>query len=158
MSRDQRRSSETEANSGLVDNLSAWELASCSYRWYINAARRSRRMARTGELVAIIGSSSVAVVVAIWPNAHFAPALLGLLVATAAGANNVFHWRENYLRYSVAREALNRQMRLYRASLTPYDNESTRDGILVQEVSAIEETEMAGWVQIASTPTTTPPP
>jgi hypothetical protein len=62
----------------------------------------------------------------------------------------VFHWQDNYLRFSQAREAVEAERRLYNTGAKPYEDQATRDQILVEAVSRIEQTEMGNWLKIAA--------
>jgi hypothetical protein len=78
------------------------------------------------------------------------PGDLGAIVVVLTGLRSVFHWQENYLRFSSAREAVNAELRLYNVGAEPYDTGSSRDQVLVKAVSRIEQNEMSTWVQIAT--------
>jgi hypothetical protein len=62
----------------------------------------------------------------------------------------VFHWQDNYLRFSGAREAVEAQRRLYYTGAEPYDNVATRDQVLAASISRIEQEEMGGWIKVAA--------
>jgi hypothetical protein len=66
------------------------------------------------------------------------------------GVRSTFHWQENYLRYSAAREAVEAQRRLYHIRPLPYDGPATRDQLLVSSVTKIEQDEMVTWMTIAA--------
>lgn len=78
------------------------------------------------------------------------PAILGGVVVVLTGLRSVFHWQDNYLRFSGAREAVEAERRLYNTGAQPYVDPVTRDQILAAAVSRIEQDEMAGWVKVAS--------
>jgi hypothetical protein len=78
------------------------------------------------------------------------PAVLGGLVVVITGLRSTFHWQDDYLRFSQAREAVEAERRLYLTGSRPYDDESTRDRNLAASVSRIEQREMGTWVQLAS--------
>lgn len=78
------------------------------------------------------------------------PAVLGALIVVLAGLRSVFHWQENYLRYSGAREAIEAQRRLYLTEATPYADPATRDQELADAITRIEQEEMAGWIKVAA--------
>ena len=99
---------------------------------------------RDGVLVVSAAIPASAVLV---PNDSTVAALLGAVVVILAGLRAVFHWQDNYLRFSGAREAVEAERRLYHTSAVPYEDAATRDQILAAAVSKIEQEEMAGWVK-----------
>ena len=78
------------------------------------------------------------------------PAILGAVVVILSGLRSVFHWQDNYLRFSGAREAVEAERRLYETGAVPYADETSKDQILAAAVSRIEREEMAGWVKVAA--------
>ena len=140
--------SRVESNLGAPPDAGAYEIAEGSYRWYASAAVRSRRRARSAEVAVLVGSASIAVSVALWPDADYLPTLLGLAVTLATGAGSIFRWRDNYVRFSTAREAINRELRLYRFGGGGYDDDATKDRLLMSALSTIESAEMNGWLQV----------
>jgi hypothetical protein len=78
------------------------------------------------------------------------PAILGAIVVVLSGLRAVFHWHDNYLRFSRAREAVESERRLYHTSAKPYDDPATRDQVLVGAISKIEQAEMGGWQKVAA--------
>jgi hypothetical protein len=126
-------------------------LAMDSYAWYGSHAIRARRVFKSVEVAVVALSVSIPAVIAIWPDALIAAALLGAAVALLTGLRSIFHWQDNYLRFSEAREAVNRELRLYEIGAPPYDDARVADTNLVEAVSAIEQSEMGGWLRIAAT-------
>lgn len=139
---------------GTSDNTSsasyALSLANESYEWYKTAAIRSRKAYRLSEAALLIISAAVPVSAAISPHSATVPAILGGIVVVLSGLQVVFHWHDNYLRFSTAREAIEFERRLYHTGVKPYENSSTRDQNLVASVSRVEREEMARWTRIAS--------
>jgi hypothetical protein len=126
------------------------KVADDSYEWYKSRAiicRRSYRIAATGILLM---SAAIPASVAISPTMTSITALLGASVAVVSGLDSIFHWQDNYLRYSLAREAVDAQCRLYKTQQGAYSDEAYRDEVLVREVTRIEQAEMGAWLRIAS--------
>jgi hypothetical protein len=128
----------------------ALNLADDSYEWYKTAAIRSRKVYRLSETALLVISASIPVVAAIKPHSAIVPAILGAIVVVLSGMRGLFHWHDNYLRFSAARESVESERRLYYTGAKPYDDPSTRDQNLAASVSLIERTEMASWTKIAS--------
>lgn len=78
------------------------------------------------------------------------PAVLGAGLVILTGLRNVYHWHDNYVRFSRAREAVNAEIRMYLTGSTPYDSPAKRDQILVAAVTRIEQQEMGQWVRAVS--------
>ena len=128
----------------------ARNVAQGSYDWYRSHAIRARQLYKGSEVAVIIASAAIPVFVAVLPATIWIPALLGGAVAATTGLRPVFHWHDNYLRFSEAREAVERERRLYRFGAEPYADPATRDQVLVKAVSAIEQSEMGGWLKVAA--------
>ena len=62
----------------------------------------------------------------------------------------MFHWQENYIRCNAARLGIGIERRKYRAGVTPYDDPATRDQLLTEAVSRIEQEETTDWAKIAA--------
>ena len=128
----------------------AMRLANDSYDWYKARAAHSRAAYKVSETALLIVSAAIPTNAAIFPDDVIVPALLGGVVVVLAGLRAVFHWQDNYLRFSAAREAIEAERRSYNTGAKPYDDRATRDQILAAAVSKIEHAEMAGWNKIAS--------
>jgi Protein of unknown function (DUF4231) len=128
----------------------AMTVANASYDWYRKAAIRSRKAFRTSETGLLITAAAIPTAAALQPHNAIMPALLGAVVVILSGMRAVFHWQENYLRFSRAREAVEAERRLYYTDAMPYDSASTRDQVLAASVSRIEQDEMGGWIKVAA--------
>lgn len=128
----------------------ALNLADASYNWYRGAAIRSRRLFRMSESGALVLAAAIPVAGAIYPGSAVVPAVLGAVVVVVSGLRAIFHWQDNYLRFSAAREAVEAERRFYRTGSGPYADPATRDAELAAAVTRIEQDEMSGWVKIAA--------
>ena len=124
-------------------------LAAASYDWYRSHAIRSRKAYKTLEVSALVVTAAIPVTAAIAPGNTTAAAILGAVAVVLSGFRSIFHWQENFIRYSEAREAIEAERRLYNTGAHPYGNKETRDQLLTEAVSRIEQDEMHGWVKIA---------
>jgi len=127
----------------------ALSLANDSYRWYRTAAIRSRRNHRITSIIVLVVAAAIPVSAAIWPKNSIISAILGAIVVVVSGLRSIFHWEENYLRFSGAREAVEAERRLYKTESSPYDNPDTREQLLAAKITSIEQQEMSGWIKIA---------
>ena len=123
--------------------------ADSSYEWYRSHAIRSRRLFRSTELSLLLVSASIPIASSIGPLRDTIPSLLGALVFTLVGLRSVFHWQENYLRFSQAREAVEAERRLFKTKSRPYDRDN-RGQVLVRAVTRIEQQEMGTWISTVS--------
>ncbi len=128
----------------------AMTIANGSYGWYRDAAIRSRRMYRVSETTVLIVSAAIPASAAIAPHNAITPAVLGALVVILSGLRAIFHWQDNYLRFSSAREAVEAERRSYNTGSAPYEDPATRDQVLAATISRIEQAEMGGWLKIAA--------
>jgi hypothetical protein len=128
----------------------AMTVANNSYDWYRTAAIRSRRYYRLSETAQLVVSASIAASAAITPGNSAVPAVLGAVVVVLSGLRTLFHWHDNYLRFSGAREAVEAERRLYFTCSKPYEDPATRDQLLAAAVSRIEQDEMSGWIKVAA--------
>ncbi|WP_406412840.1 DUF4231 domain-containing protein [Streptomyces sp. NBC_01614] len=128
----------------------AMRVANRSYDWYHNAAIRARRNFRLTETLLLLVSASIPVSAVISPGTAVVPAILGGVVVVITGLRSVFHWQDDYLRFSEAREAVEAERRLYYTGAEPYAAPDTRDQMLATNVTRIEQREMGTWIQLAS--------
>jgi hypothetical protein len=133
-----------------ADQEYAMSVATGSYDWYQVHAIGARRLYKLSESALLLLAAAIPVAAAIAPGNAVAPAVLGGMVVVLTGLRSVFHWQENYLRFSGAREAVEAQRRLYVTRSAPYDDPTTRDRTLVASVSRIEQEELGGWIKVAS--------
>ena len=128
----------------------ALQLASDSYNWYRTAAIRSRRMHRIVEFLIILASASIPIVALSVPDSSLLTAIFGGAIAVLAGLRAIFHWSENYVRFSTAREAVEAERRLYITKGAKYADPATRAYTLASAVTAIERGEIGRWVELVS--------
>lgn len=126
---------------GLADN---------SYEWYRRAAIKARRFYRLSETAQVVAASSIPVCAVLMPESAKISAILGALVALITGLRSIFHWHDDYLRFSEAREAIEAERRNYITHAEPYEDESTRERNLAVAVTRIEQREMDSWKRVAS--------
>ena len=143
--------SRTAASDGVSDQY-ATTVADMSHKWYMAAAIKSRRAYRVSEVSAIGIAAAIPVSVLLAPGNGIPAAILGALSAIIASLRPVFHWNENYTRFSRAREFVEAERRLYITQSPPYNDDQTRAGLLVRAVTQIEQSEMGQWLNIMRRP------
>lgn len=124
-------------------------LADASYEWYRSHAIRSRRLHRVVEIGVLVIGAAIPTAAVIAPDVTKLPAVLGALIIVCSGLRSIFHWQENFVRFSQAREAVEAERRSYRLRSAPYGDEATRDRELAAAITRIEQQEMRGWVDLA---------
>jgi hypothetical protein len=107
-----------------------------------------RRHQRLPTLVVV--GAAIPTSIVIFPDGNVIAAILGAVVVVISGLRGIFHWHDNYVRFSQAREAVEAERRLYITRAAPYDDDAARDQLLVAAVTKIEHEEMRGWVKVAS--------
>lgn len=127
----------------------AMSLANRSYDWYQGAAVRARRNFRLSETLLLLVSAAIPVSAVLWSKNPEIPAVLGGIVVVITGLRSVFHWQDDYLRFTEAREAVEAERRFYNTGTEPYADPRTRDQALAAAVTRIEHREMGTWVQLA---------
>jgi hypothetical protein len=128
----------------------ALTLANDSYEWYRTHAIRSRRAYKVSETAILLVSAAIPLTVAVAPHHTALPATLGAVAVVLSGLRSVFHWQDDYVRFSGAREAVEAERRRYRTGADPYGDPVTRERLLAAEVSRIEQGEMNGWIKVVS--------
>lgn len=136
-------------NDETVEDQYALELADSSYEWYSRAAKKARRYHRLTEVLQLVGSAVIPVSAVLLRENTAVPAVLGAVVVITTGLRSAFHWHDDYLRFSQAREAVEAERRLFRTGAAPYDDPARRNQVLAQTVTSIELKEMSSWLKIA---------
>lgn len=134
------------------EGLSAGRIAADSHDWYRTAAIRSRRWHRFSELLMILVSATIPLAAIVLPSLPIVPAILGSVLVVMGGAKALFNWQENYLRFSRSRELVSAEHRRYAFGVGSYSDPSTRDEVLLEAVTKIEQDEMVGWLQQVAKP------
>jgi hypothetical protein len=132
----------------------AFSLADSSYDWYRIHAIRSRKTHKLTELLVVVLSAAIPVSGLVANRNAIAPSAIGATVFILVGLRSTFHWHENYLRFSQAREAVEAERRRFLVDAQPYNDPAKRAELLVDRVTAIEQEEMGMWLKIASTKAT----
>jgi hypothetical protein len=125
-------------------------VADTAYAWFARATRRSRYLYRCSELLLVLLSAAVPLTVAVAPHRTGLTALFGSLAVVVTGLRAIFHWQDDYVRFSGTRGALEAERRLYHVGAAPYDDPATRDEELVRAVTRIEQDESGRWARLAA--------
>jgi Protein of unknown function (DUF4231) len=77
------------------------------------------------------------------------PGVLGAVVVALTGLRAIFHWRDNWMRFSLASNAIRAEVRLYELGADPYSDAASRDALLVRNINTVEHSETSGWMSLA---------
>lgn len=134
----------------VPESAYAIKLADDSYDWYLRAAIKARRYYRLSETLQLVISAAIPVAAVLSPGNATAPAVLGAVLVVLTGLRSVFHWHDDYLRFSSAREAVEAERRRYLTDAEPYRDPHTKDATLITAITRIERQEMDVWIKIAA--------
>lgn len=119
-----------------------------STRWYATHAWQARSWHYSVGLLLIVTGASISVVALAFPSQSVLVAALGATVAVFTGVRALFHWDENWYRFTGACQALKQERRKYIVRQAPYDNPATRHRELMNALNRIESTETQGWLDL----------
>lgn len=129
----------------------AESIADKSYGWYRDAAIRSRRTYKVAECALMIVTAGIPLSALTLPETPVVAAVLGSVALVIGGFRSVFHWQENYVRFSRAREMVEAERRRFHGRISPYDGEAEQNKQeLIRAVTQIEQEEMGQWIRIAT--------
>nr|WP_238350929.1 DUF4231 domain-containing protein [Kribbella shirazensis] len=126
------------------------KVADGSYKWYRSHAIRSRQSHKWTQVLLVLTSAAIPVSGLANRGGALLPSLIGAVVFILVGLRSTFHWHENYLRYSQAREAVEAERRSFHVGAPPYDDRAKRAQLLVAAVTRIEQEEMGTWLRTVS--------
>jgi hypothetical protein len=69
-------------------------------------------------------------------------------VVVLTGFRSVFHFYDNWTRFSGTCASIKAELRLYEAAVEPYDNPATRDEILLRKINSAEIAETSKWMTL----------
>lgn len=116
--------------------------------WYGTYAARSRDRYRILEIALLAVGASISVAALAWPGNGVPAAVLGGVVVILTGLRQIFHWQENYVRFTWAFQALNQERRRYDVGDPPYNDPFLRDRKLMEVINAVERQETEGWARL----------
>ncbi|MEV6276138.1 DUF4231 domain-containing protein [Nocardia sp. NPDC051832] len=121
-----------------------WARLNDQLTWYRNKSLRAQRSYKTTKVVQLLVGATVPVVAAI-----SAPALLtaslAAVVVVAEGAEQLFQWHANWMRYRATTESLKQQKHLFLAGTGPYAADDRRL-VLAERVERILSQETSAWL------------
>ena len=116
--------------------------------WYGTNAARARDRYRILEIALLIAGASISVAALAWPGNGVPAAVLGGIVVVLTGLRQVFHWQENYVRFTWACQTLKQERRRYDVGEPPYNDPALCDRKLMDVVNAVEAQETQGWAPL----------
>jgi hypothetical protein len=138
-----------------IHRAGAWrevqDLGKRSDWWYVDAAKRARRLYYTVETALLVTAAIIPAVASFTPD-HRLLAGLGVTVVIVTGLRQIFRWHENWMRFTEASVQLITERELYKAHAANYAPDD-RDVRLVRRVRQIEEEETRGWMTLRKSAT-----
>lgn len=125
-------------------------MSGCLIRWRAQKTGPAMRAHRASAVAVQSVAAAIPVAAVIEPHNSLIPAILGAVIIVLSGTRATFHWQENYLRFSRAREAIEAERRLYKIGGPPYSEMNTKDTILATRITKIERDEMSSWFDVAA--------
>ena len=116
--------------------------------WYGTHAARARDRYRILEIALLIVGASISVAALTWPGNGVPAAVLGGIVVVLTGLRQVFHWQENYVRFTRVWQTLKQERRRYDVGEPPYNDPALRDRKLMEVVNTVEAQETQGWAHL----------
>lgn len=126
------------------------------FQWYARQARKSRYRFQISEMILLAASAAVPVAGIMTPGDARPAAIIGAGVVVLTGFRSVFHFYDNWNRFAGACGAIKAELRLYEASVSPYDDSYARDEILLRKINSTELTETAQWMTMPGPGTSLP--
>jgi hypothetical protein len=124
------------------------------FRWYVRNAKASRFRFRISEMILLAATATVPVAGILAPGDARPAAIIGAAVLVLTGFRSLFHFHDNWTRFSGTCALINAELRLYEAAVAPYDVPATRDEILLRKINSAELTETARWMELPPPGTT----
>lgn len=121
--------------------------------WYARKAWQARQWHFAVGVLLILTGASVSVVALSLPDQGVLVAALGAAVVVLTGVRSLFHWQENWFRFTGACQALKQERRKYIVGDPPYEDPATRHRELVKVMNGIESKETQAWLQLVDTRT-----
>jgi hypothetical protein len=120
-----------------------------AYWYYSGNAKSARRRYTISEVLILLVSASVPILGILLPTNARPAAAVGAVVVALTGLRVVFHWHDNWTRFSLAANTLNNHIRLYLLGINPYA-EDDKDQKLIEKVNDVERRETRDWAGLSS--------
>jgi hypothetical protein len=127
-----------------------WQELDAHFRWYQQAARRTRIGYQSLRLLVLAVGATVTVLAAVRAPAAVTASLAAVIVV-AEGAQQLFQLHANWIRYRSCAETLRRHAFLYAAGAPPYSGPGRRDA-LAQVLLDVTNGETRQWAAHMSQP------
>ncbi|KAA8889401.1 DUF4231 domain-containing protein [Nocardia colli] len=133
-----------EVGGSVDENDPVWVRLNEQLRWYSTKGALAQRMYKRVKFGQIAVGAAVPVVAALSAPAGVT-ASIAALVVIAEGAQQLFQWHTNWLRYRGTAEALKREKYLFLANTGPYLS-TDRRATLIERVESVLGNENTGWL------------
>jgi hypothetical protein len=116
-------------------------------RWYERRSAAAKRLYQVLKLAQIVIAAAIPIVVAAGGDEVIA-AILGGAVVVLEGAQQLFQFQQNWIRYRGTAEALRHEKFLYQAQAGAYAGAEAPVRRLAEAVEALVSTETASWATL----------
>ncbi|MGW4843157.1 DUF4231 domain-containing protein [Nocardia brasiliensis] len=120
-----------------------WARLEEQLRWYSTKGAFAQRMYKRVKLGQIVVGATVPVMAALSAPAALT-ATIAAVVVVAEGAQQLFQWHTNWLRYRATAETLKRERYLFLARGGPYRNGDRRT-LLAERLESVLANETSAW-------------
>jgi len=124
------------------------------FGYYVRNAKASRLRFQISEMILLAATATVPVAGILTPGDARPAAIIGAAVVVLTGLRSVFHFYDNWTRFAGTCALLSAELRLYEASVAPYDVPATRDEILLRKINSAELAETVQWMKLPPPGTT----
>jgi hypothetical protein len=124
-----------------------WQELSAQFGWYNRAATRTRLWYQVLKVAVLVAGASVTLLAAISAPAAVTASVAGVIVVVE-GAQQIFQFHSNWISYRGSAELLRQHAFLYVASVTPYDQPTTRRARLAAALVDVATQEKSNWSKV----------
>jgi Protein of unknown function (DUF4231) len=124
-----------------------WNRLQDQIGWYERASQSAQRWFRGLKLVQIAAAAIVPVMAAL-TSAVWAVGLLGSLLVTLEGAQQLFQFQERWIAYRTTCEALRREQALFEAGAGPYSRRTSPLRVLAERLEGVIAREHEQWRRV----------
>jgi hypothetical protein len=150
-----RPGSVEEAQPPPADHWAPYAVASRVHDYYKERQNVSRRWSRTSEVILLALTAAVTISGVLNPDDSRIPSILGALAVVVAGLRSTFHWRDDWIRFGLARMSLRWELRRYDNDMPPYADaqgnaldQARKDRILIERLNEIEMRDSSTWASM----------
>ena len=127
------------------------------YDWYNNHANSARICYYIVKLIQLVLAAGVPVAASVHAPIGLTGSL-GAAIVVLEGAQQLFQWHDNWIRYRTTAAALAKEQSLYAAGAGDYAASGNPSALLAARVEALSAAETSSWAQASQTSNGQPAP